>query len=147
MLAGAEPILNPAAGGVIDDPRRPLSAPSRPSTYALVHNSWTALRGERIGERLVLRRLRAGTGECWWLELAPGARAYSPGLAAEAVVSVVAGRLLCGVLGNEIELPAGHFLVIPPNLPLELRLCGRSPGAAMVHCGLQFGTTVPLEAI
>ncbi len=49
----------------------------------------------------------------------------SPGFSCECILGVWDGRVACTLLGNQIDLPSGHFALIPPNLPLTLRAVGQ----------------------
>ncbi|MEP0774791.1 MAG: hypothetical protein HRF46_10585 [Acidobacteriota bacterium] len=99
--------------------RVPSSHPFRFS-----HGAWSSLPGQDLGEKAVLRQLIGGESLNWRLDLAAGARLASPGLKCECMLSVWTGRAQCGLLGNQVDLPAGHFALVPPNVPFTLRATG-----------------------
>jgi len=57
----------------------------------------------------------------------------------------VEGRLLCTIFGNEVELPAGHFVLVPPNTPFTIRVGGRSPARAVAFFSQSLGQAIPWE--
>lgn len=122
-----------------------MSASSR-SSFSVTHNAWANVRPEELGGRVTVRHVRGGTSEACWLSLAVGARLATAGVAGECVLTVIEGRVTCHVLGNNLELPTGHFALFPPHIPFALRTAGRSPATVLVHCnsllagGIRFET-------
>ncbi len=99
--------------------RAPSSHPFRFS-----NGPWSSLPGQHLGEKAVLRQLVGGESLTWRLDLAAGARLASPGLKCECMLSVWTGRAQCSLLGNQVDLSAGHFALVPPNVPFTLRATG-----------------------
>ncbi len=105
---------------------------STSARFAFLHNAWSSLASEPVGDKVTLRRLRGGTMEIWRIDAEPGARLRVGAPASELALHVVEGRFACHVLGNQVELPVGHFAVVPPHVPIEIRLAGRSPGSLLL---------------
>lgn len=102
--------------------------------YVLAHHDWHNIRAEAIGERVVIRRIRGGSSEAAHLEIGPGGAVGTSGLPTECFLTVLTGRLLAAVLGNEVDLDVGHFVLIPPHVPLTLHNPTRSPAVLVAHC-------------
>jgi glyoxylate utilization-related uncharacterized protein len=121
--------------------------PSAPNpSFAFAHHAWNAVRAQTLGERITLRRLCGGASESWWLELQPSSGFQCSGIPAEAILTVLEGRLSCQVFGNQIELPRGHYAVVPPNITFAVRVGGRSPATALLSAGTLLAEPLPLEA-
>jgi hypothetical protein len=114
--------------------------------FRLTHNNWSAIPADRLGERVRIHRLRGGASDNFWVSLRPGGRVASSGLPGECLVSVCSGRVTCRVLGNEVELPSGHFALLPPYIPFELRAAGRSEATAVACCSPAAGDRLPFES-
>lgn len=108
-----------------------MSPPSPAPPFRFFHGDWSSLPAQPLGDRAELRSLSGGTCLLWRLDLRPGARLHSPALHGECLLSVVDGRLICEFLGNQVELPAGSFVLVPPNVPFSLRATGVTPAAAV----------------
>ncbi len=102
-----------------------MSPPPDPPPFRFCHGDWSSLPAQLLGEKVVLRRLAGGHSLAWRLELGARARVASPGFSCECILGVWDGRVACTLLGNQIDLPSGHFALIPPNLPLTLRAVGQ----------------------
>lgn len=113
--------------------------------FAVSHQSWTTVRAVSHSERVTVRRLQGCAAETWWVELAAGGELSSRGIAAECTVTVIEGRLACHLFGNEVELPSGHVVLLPPNLPFTLRVAGRSATVCMVSCSARLAAVLPIE--
>lgn len=115
--------------------------------FSIRHQGWSRLAPELLGDGVELRRLRGGASETWQLDLEPGAKLASRGIAAEGVLSVVNGRLVCAIFGNEVELRTGHYALIPPNTPFGIRVGGRSGAQAMAFFNRLLVANLPLERL
>jgi hypothetical protein len=51
------------------------------------------------------------------------------------------------VLGNQIDLPAGHFALIPPNLPITLRAAGQAEAVIVGSLCHSLGNALPFEPL
>ncbi len=115
--------------------------------YSFLHNAWSSLASEAVGDKTTLRRLRGGTLEIWRIDAEPGARFRLGGLGSELALHVAEGRFACHVLGNQVELPCGHFAVIPPHVPVEIRLAGRSPGSLLLVSAAPVAPDTEIEPV
>jgi len=122
-----------------------MSTIAEEPVFLIRHQAWTRLASEMSAEGIELRRLRGGASESWHLDLEPGSRFTSRGIPAEGVVTVLDGRLLCTIFGNEVELPAGHFALIPPNTPFAVRVGGRSRAQAVAFFNKRLPEQPPIE--
>ncbi|MGE5236615.1 MAG: hypothetical protein ACM3O7_09725 [Acidobacteriota bacterium] len=117
----------------------------QPSGFSVVHNAWSSLAAESLSEGVSLRRLVGGSSETWWIELSPSTGVRTDGVTHECTVAVLRGRVWCAVLGNEIDLPTGHFALLPPNLPVAVRTAGRSAASVVFHVAGVFPARPPLD--
>ncbi len=140
MLVGAGAKHNPIGEEV------PVSSTAHQPAFGFQHHSWSAVRPVQLGDRVACRRVRGGASESFFLELGVGGGVSSPGIPAECTLTVIEGRLTCRVFGNEVELARGNYAVIPPNVPLSLRVAGRSPAACVLFAAARLGDPLPLEA-
>ena len=115
--------------------------------YSFLHNAWSSVTSEPVGDRATLRRLRGGAIEICRIDAEPGARFRIGGPGSELALHVLDGRFGCHVLGNLVELPAGHFAVVPPHVPIEVRLAGRSPGSLLLVSASPVGPGTEIEPV
>ena len=122
-----------------------MSISAEEPVFSIRHQGWTRLASVESSEGIELRRLRGGASESWHLDLEPGSRLASRGIVAEGLVTVLEGRLLCSIFGNEVELPSGHFALIPPNTPFSVRVGGRSKAVAVAFFNKLLPAQLPIE--
>ncbi len=124
-----------------------MSRPKALPPFRLCHGDWQSLPAQRLGDKAAIRRLPGGDTLTWRLDLRAGARLASTGLKCECVLSVWAGRLACTLLGNRIDLPAGHFALIPPNIPLTLRVVGHAEVVVVGNLCHHLVESLPFEPL
>jgi hypothetical protein len=122
-----------------------MSTTAEERVFSIRHQAWSRLALVVSDDGVNFRRLRGGASEAWHLDLDPGARLSSRGIAAEGVLTVQIGRLLCTIFGNEVELPTGHFALIPPNTPFSIRVGGRSQAQAVAFFNRVLPDAPPIE--
>lgn len=118
-----------------------------PHPFRFCHGGWTSLPAQPLGDKATIRHLPGGDSLTWRLDLTAGARIASPGLPCECILSVLAGRLRFGLLGNQADLPAGHFALVPPNVPFTLRVSGHAEAAVVGSLCRHLVEPLPFEAL
>jgi hypothetical protein len=122
-----------------------MRATEADSIFAFVHQAWNRVPSIHLGDSVTLRRLRGGAAETWHIDLLSGGGVTSRGIAAEGLATVLTGRLRCFVFGNEVDLPIGHFVLLPPNTPFVLRTGGRATAEVLIHLARLLPQAIPLE--
>lgn len=124
-----------------------MSISAEEPVFSIRHQAWTSLAPVESADGIELRRLRGGASESWHLGLESGARMASRGIPAEGLVTVVEGRLICSIFGNEVELPSGHFALIPPNTAFSIRVGGRSRAEVVAFFSKLLPAQPPIESV
>lgn len=124
-----------------------MSHPPSPHPFRFSHGAWTSLPAQPLGDKGMLRHLPGGESLSWRLDLAAGARLASPGLGSECLLSVWAGRVVCGLLGNQVDLPIGHFALVPPNVPFTLRAAGQDESVVVGSLCHHVQESIPFEPL
>ena len=115
--------------------------------FRFSHNRWSAVPASRLGDRVQIRRLRGAASDGYWLQLDAGGRLSSSGMLGECMISVCSGRITCRILGNDVELPTGHYALLPPHIPFELKAAGRAEATAVAWSTPPVGDQAPFEAV
>jgi mannose-6-phosphate isomerase-like protein (cupin superfamily) len=122
-----------------------MHAKSRSAVFMVQHNAWDRVEEIAPAGGASLRRLQGGDSEAWWVELVRGSRVATSGLPAEGVLTVLDGKARCSMFGNELDLPANSFALLPPNTPFVLRPGGRKPALLLAHFNRSLPESLPFE--
>jgi hypothetical protein len=123
-----------------------MHAKPHSAVFTVRHDAWDRVEPvEPSPPGVVLRRLQGGDSESWWLDLEAGGRLASRGLPAEGLITVLAGKARCAMFGNELDLHANSFALLPPNTPFTLRAAGRKPAQVLAHFNRCLTETLSLE--